>query len=250
MGEHPGRAFQEKTAYHRYAMEEYELDWRSKPPIYKFYPHAPVVSLPSAAPDPDEEPAPDLWTCVARRRSVRAFGAVPLTLVDLSRLLWASAGVTTSFITPHGQDFYRAAPTAGALYPIETYVVVNRVEELVTGLYHYQVREGELVVLREGDFGRDLARAGLEQEMLEEAACVFAWTAMVGRSKWKYRERAYRYIYMDAGHVGQNFYLAAAALNLGCCTVGAFFDEEVDRLIGVDGTDEISVYLGAVGKIK
>jgi SagB-type dehydrogenase family enzyme len=85
--------------------------------------------------------------------------------------------------------------------------------------------------------------------MLEEAACVFVLTAIVERSKWKYRERAYRYIYMDAGHIGQNFYLAAAGLNLGCCTVGAFFDGEVDRLIGADGVEEVSIYLGAVGHI-
>jgi SagB-type dehydrogenase family enzyme len=86
--------------------------------------------------------------------------------------------------------------------------------------------------------------------MLEDAGCVFVWTAMVGRSKWKYRERAYRYIYMDAGHLGQNLYLAAAALNLGCCTVGAFFDEEMDRLMDIDGKEEITVYLGAVGRIR
>jgi SagB-type dehydrogenase family enzyme len=86
--------------------------------------------------------------------------------------------------------------------------------------------------------------------MLGEASCVFIWTAIVERSAWKYRERAYRYIYMDVGHIGQNLYLAATALNLGCCTVGAFYDEEVDRLIGVDGKEEISVYLGAIGRVR
>jgi SagB-type dehydrogenase family enzyme len=110
------------------------------------------------------------------------------------------------------------------------------------------VKEAQLIFLKEGDFGPNLQDAGLGQGMLEEAACVFIWTAIVERSKWKYRERAYRYIYMDAGHIGQNLYLAATALNLGCCTVGAFFDEEVDRLIGVDGKEEISIYLGAVGR--
>ena len=141
-------------------------------------------------------------------------------------------------------------PSAGALYPIETYIIVNRVEEIPSGLYHYNVKEAQLVLLKEGHFGSDLCHAGLGQEMLEEASCVFIWTAIVERSKWKYRERAYRYIYMDAGHIGQNLYLAATALGLGCCTVGAFFDEEVDRLIGVDGKEEISIYLGAVGRIR
>jgi SagB-type dehydrogenase family enzyme len=143
---------------------------------------------------------------------------------------------------------FRASPSAGALYPIETYLVVNRIEEIPVGLYHYNVKEAQLILLKEGHFGPEICQAGLGQEMLEEASCIFVWTAIVGRSKWKYRERAYRYLYMDVGHIGQTLYLAATALNLGCCTVGAFFDEEVDRVIGVDGKNEISVYLGAVGR--
>jgi SagB-type dehydrogenase family enzyme len=141
-------------------------------------------------------------------------------------------------------------PSAGALYPIETYVVVNRVNELNAGLYHFDIKENQLILLKEGNFGRDLSQAGLGQEMLEEASCIFIWTAIVARSRWKYRERAYRYIYMDAGHIGQNLYLAATALNLGCCTVGAFYDEELDQLIGIEGPEEISIYLGAVGRIR
>jgi SagB-type dehydrogenase family enzyme len=140
-------------------------------------------------------------------------------------------------------------PSAGALYPIETYVVVNRVEGLSPGIYHFSVKKAQLVLITEGSLGQDCSRAALGQAIIEGAACIFVWTAMVERSKWKYRERAYRYIYMDAGHIGQNLYLAATALGLGCCTVGAFFDEEVDQLIGIDGKSEISVYLGAVGRI-
>jgi SagB-type dehydrogenase family enzyme len=112
------------------------------------------------------------------------------------------------------------------------------------------VKEAQLILLKEGHFGPELCEAGLGQELLEEAACVFVWTAIVGRSKWKYRERAYRYIYMDVGHIGQTLYLAATALDIGCCGVGAFFDEEVDRVMGVDGKNEISVYVGAVGRVR
>jgi SagB-type dehydrogenase family enzyme len=149
----------------------------------------------------------------------------------------------------HGFEF-RAAPSAGALYPIETYPVVNRVEEIPAGIYHYSVKESQILLIREGFFGHALSQAALGQGMLADAACVFVWTAVVERSKWKYRERAYRYIYMDAGHLGQNLYLAATGLGLGCCTVGAFFDDEIDRLIGIDGEKEISVYLGAVGHVR
>ena len=133
MLEHPGRAFQTRTAYHRQTLEDRELDWRSKPAAYKFYPYAPVITLPK--PTPPAEADLDLWKSISARRSVRSYAVTPMTLMELSRLLWAGNGVTASF----GQDFYRAAPSAGALYPIETYLVVNRVEGLEPGLYHYRV---------------------------------------------------------------------------------------------------------------
>jgi len=260
MVDHPGRDFQQGTRYRRGAMEERELDWRSKPSTCKFYPHAPVISLPYPLPAPDEEAAPDLWTCVAQRRSVRSFGAVPVTLAELSRLLWASCGITTSFVTPHGQDFYRAAPTAGALYPIETYVVANRVEGLDPGLYHYRVTgmdilerpivEGShcLERLRAGDLSHQIEAAALDQPLCRKAGAVLVWTAVFARSEWKYRDRAYRYVYLDAAHIAAHVSLAAVALGLGSCAVAAFYDEEVDSLIGVDGISESTLYMTAVGR--
>ena len=238
-----GDQYHHDTRYRRDAMPQGGLDWKNPPSPYKVFPST-LKRIPLQTADPMG--GKPIWQIIAQRRSIRDFSPAPISFWEFSQLLWATQGITWR---AWGVDF-RAAPSAGALYPIETYVVVNRVEELVPGLYHDQVKEEQIVLLKEGDFGCDLAGAGLGQEMLEEAACVFVWTATVGRSKWKYRERAYRYIYMDAGHIGQNLYLAATALNLGCCTVGAFFDEEVDRLIGIDGKEEISVYLGAVGKIK
>lgn len=260
MHEKPGRAFQEQTSYRRDAMEEHELDWRSKPPTYKFYNHAPVISLPMPAPTLDEHPAPDLFTCVAKRRSVRSFGATPISLLELSRLLWASAGITTSYITPHGQDFYRAAPTAGALYPIETYVVVNRVEDLEPGLYHYRVAgldilerpiaEGShaLEQIRTGDLRSEMAAAALDQLICARAGAVFLWTAVFARSVWKYKERAYRYFYLDAGHMAAQLALAAVAQGLGGCPIAAFYDDEVNTLLGIDGETEGIMYMTAVGR--
>jgi SagB-type dehydrogenase family enzyme len=168
-----------------------------------------------------------------------------MSLSLLSQLLSATQGIThTSF----GHSF-RACPSAGALYPIETYVAVNQVDGLSPGIYHYYPPKHTLELLVQGTFGSDLAQAALGQEMVRAASVVFVWTAVVQRSKWKYKERGYRYIYLDAGHIGQNLYLAAAALDLGCCAIGALFDEEVNHLIGVDGKDETVVYMGAVGTI-
>jgi SagB-type dehydrogenase family enzyme len=237
-----GDLYQRETKYQRDAMPRGGLDWANQPSPYKE--SCPEKSFPIHS--PDLRGGKPLWEVISQRRSVRDFSRQPITFHELSQLVWATQGMTSR---ASGFDF-RASPSAGGLYPIETYLVVNRVEEISPGLYHHDVKKAELALLKEGNFGPDLKEAGLGQEMLEEAACVFIWAAIVRRSKWKYRERAYRYIYMDAGHIAQNLYLAAGALNLGCCTVGAFFDEEVDRVIGADGKEEVSVYLGAVGRIR
>ena len=259
MVEHPGKAFQSKTGYRRQAMEDHELDWRSKPPEYKFYPHAPVIALPDPARREGELPAPDLWSCVADRRSVRAFGPTPLTLLQLSRVLWAGSGLTSSFITSRGQDFFRAAPSAGALYPIETYVVANRVEHLEPGLYHYRVAgmdmlerpmvEGShaLEQLRTGDLSNEIRRAALDQPLCAKAGAVLVWTAIFARSVWKYRERAYRYVYLDAGHIAAHVSLAAVAEGLGSCAVAALYDDEANSLLDIDGQEESTLYMTAVG---
>ena len=237
-----GDLYHKETKYRRDAMLGGGLHRTDRPPLYKE--SCPVKQFPVHPPDlRDGKP---LWETISQRRSVRDFSQRSITFHELSQLLWATQGIT---LKAWGFDL-RASPSAGGLYPIETYLVVNRVEEVSPGIYHYDVKRAQLSLLKEGNFGPDLREAGLSQEMLEEAACVFIWAAIVERSKWKYRERAYRYIYMDAGHIAQNLYLAATALNLGCCTVGAFYDEEVDRIIGVDGTEEVSVYLGAIGRIR
>jgi SagB-type dehydrogenase family enzyme len=238
-----GDLYHQETKYRREAMLQEGLDWAHQPSPYKEFPYAlkhfPIRPL-------NQKGGKSLWEAIAQRRSIREFSNQRIAFSELSQLIWATQGIT---LKGWGYEF-RSSPSAGALYPIETYLVSNRVEEIPRGLYHYNVKEGQLILLKEGHLGPELCHAGLGQEMLEEAACVFVWAAIVGRSKWKYRERAYRYIYMDAGHIGQALYLAASALDLGCCTVGAFFDEEVNRVIGVDGKNEISVYLGAVGHVR
>lgn len=207
---------------------------------YKTYPDAEVVSLP----EPVRTGGRSIWDILSSRRSVRDYTSEALSMNELSQLLWSVQGITAYA----GRYALRTAPSAGALYPIETYVLINRVAGIEAGLYHYDVRYHRLEVIKKGDLGADIARAALGQDMLRTAALVFIWTAVFARSVWKYRERAYRYIYMDAGHIGQNAYLSAEALGLGCCTVGAFLDDQVNSVIGVDGKDESAIYLCAIGK--
>lgn len=194
-------------------------------------------------PDPETAGGQGLWDAIQQRRSSRDFDPKPLAREHLSQLLWATQG-----ITGRRRGFaFRASPSAGACYPIDTYVVVNRVDGLEPGLYHYAIADATLERRRQGDLAPVIAAACLDQEMCAEAAIVFAWTAVPARSKHRYHERAYRYLYLDAGHIGENLHLAATALGLGCCAIGAFFDDEVNALLGVDGTAETAIYLSAVG---
>jgi SagB-type dehydrogenase family enzyme len=236
-----GRYYQEETQYNRSRISTSGMNWSRKPSPFKTYQNCikrvPIPALP-------EEDGISLWDALARRRSMRDFSRTPLACLDLARLLWATQGVTRR----EGAYLLRTAPSAGALYPVETYAVISRVEGLSPGVYHLDIAGWSLELIREGDFGQALAAAGLHQDMLAAAAAVLVWTAVIARSAWKYGQRAYRYIYLDAGHIAQNLYLAAEALGLGCCAVGAFFDSEVNDVIGVDGKEEFVIYMAAVGR--
>ncbi len=238
-----GDRFQQATKYHREKMAGGFLDWKKKPREFKEYPED--IQRFSLRNGKKDSGGP-LWDVMARRRSIRDFLPTAISFEELSQLIWSTQGITG---VAYGFRL-RVVPSAGALYPIETYIVINRVMDLPPGTYHFNVKENQLDQLATGDFNVDIAAAALDQSMAKEAAAVFVWTAVVERTKWKYRERGYRYLYLDAGHIGQNLYLAATSLGLGCCTIAAFYDDEVNRLIGVDGKKETVVYLGAVGHVR
>ena len=240
MAEGIGDRFQGETKYIRDKLPAGYLDWGKKPGPYKAYPDALKVKLPK----PAGAGGMPIWEAVGKRRSVRDFRSSSLRAADLSQLLWASQGVTRVM----GEYALRSAPSAGALYPVETYLSVQMVEGIEAGIYHYGVREHELDLLRTGDFRAAVAEAALDQGFLAEAAVVFAWTAVFARSKWKYKERAYRYVYLDAGHIAQNVALAAVALGLGSCQIAALYDDEVNAVLGVDGKEESILYMTALGR--
>lgn len=234
-----GDRYHEETKYLRGRMPFRTLDWARKPSVYKEYPGAEVIELPEPG-----RPDISLHEAIAGRRSVRDFSDEPISTGELSYLLWASTGIQR---IEQGHEF-RTAPSAGALYPVETYVAANRAEGVNEGLYHYSVRLHALEKLKAGDLGPPLAEAALGQEMCLDAAAVFVWTAVFERSRWKYEQRSYRYVYMDAGHICENLYLAATGLGLGACAVGALFDDELNVILGVDGVEESAMYMCAVGR--
>jgi len=234
-----GDRFQWETKYEQGKMPGHKLDWEAKPDLYKEYPQAQKIELPSFEP----ARAMSLDKTLRQRKSIRDFQARPLSKGQLAYLLWASTGIQR---VEDGYEF-RTAPSAGALYPIETYVVVNNVKSLEPGVYHYQIRSHQLELLEQRDLRGQIAAAALGQGMCATAAAVFIWAAVFERCKWKYGQRAYRYIYLDAGHIAENLALAAVSLNLGTCEIGALYDDQVNTFIGIDGTEESTICMAAAG---
>lgn len=239
MTEGAGDRFQKETKYQRDHLPGGYLRWDLKPETYKTYPRAQRLVLPQ----PQTEGGIPIWETISRRQSIRSFTNKTLSAEDLSQLLWAAQGITRKL---HGHDF-RTAPSAGALYPVETYLSLFNTQGIEPGIYHYAAENHELEQLKAGDFRRETARAALDQDMAYAANAVFIWTAVFARSKWKYKQRAYRYVYLDAGHIAGHLSLAAVSLGLGSCQIAALYDDEVNTLLGIDGEDESVLYMSVIG---
>jgi len=191
---------------------------------------AKVIDLP----EPTLKGTVALEDTLARRRSVRSFTSEPLTMQEIGQLVWAAQGITLP------SSGFRTAPSAGALYPIELYIVT------ADGLYHYVPQRHKLRVLNESDLRGDLARAALGQSSVRNAAADFVVTAVYERTTRKYHDRAKRYVHIEVGHVGQNIHLQAVALGLGSVSIGAFRDDRVKSVLSLPADHE-PLYIIPVG---
>lgn len=158
-----------------------------------------------------------------QRRSVRSYSNNPLSLDEISQILWAAQGITS-------QGIYRTTPSAGALYPLETYIVAGNVTDLAAGIYHYKPREQKLVRDIDGDKRADLCRAALSQGSVRNAPAVLLICAIYERMTGKYGERGIKYVHMEVGHAAQNVSLQAVSLGLSTVVIGAFSDHEVKEI--------------------
>lgn len=239
-----GERFQQETKYTPDDLGGHFLDWSNKPKSFKNY-DSPLAIVP--LPEPYKAENADLWQLLSDRRSRRSYDAgEALKGESLSALLWATQGITARY-----EEFlFRAAPSAGGLYPVETYLSVRAIEGFEPGIYHFRPHAFDLELIRRGDYSKELAEAGLGQMIVRGAQVTFIWSAVVARSKWKYRQRAYRYIYLDAGHIAGNLYLAGEALGLGVCGIGALFDDMINDIIGLDGLEETVIYMATVGRTR
>ena len=191
-----------------------------------------VIKLPAPATDSNFS----VERAINERMSVRSYKDTPLTLKEVSQLLWASQGIVAS-----GR---RAAPSAGATYPLEIFLIAGKVEGLKPGLYKYRNKEHSLELLKEGDLRKGLCAAALNQDMILKAPATLVVTAVFERTRARYGARTERYVHMEAGHVGENIMLQATALGLGTVPVGAFNDAEVKKVLEIE---EEPLYLFPVG---
>ena len=195
-------------------------------------------------------PPMDVRRAIEDRRTVRAYAQTPLTQEELAWLLWATQGVRKTSVADGMPRTWRNVPSAGGRHPFETYVIVRAVEGLVPGLYRFLALTHGLQELEQKDFAAPLVRAFRGQEFAAHAAVTFIWVADAYRTFWRYKDRAYRYFFKDAGHVCQNLCLAALPVECGVCEIGAFDDVFLSNLLGVDGTELFPVYAATVGKVR
>ena len=189
-----------------------------------------------------------LLEAIRCRKSRRNYLPAPLTLEELSFLVWATQGVKE--VRPDSQANLRTVPSGGARHPFETYILVNRVNGLDSGLYRYLPVEHRLCLLKAGsDLAEAIHKACFDQYVTRSAA-TFIWTTIPYRTEWRYSIVAHKIIALDAGHVCQNLYLAAEAIGAGVCAIGAYDQERLDRALEVDGKDEFAIYVATVGKVS
>jgi SagB-type dehydrogenase family enzyme len=189
----------------------------------------------------------DLTLSMGERKTVRKYDQKALNLEELAYLLWYTQGVKR--VTPRPVTL-RTVPSAGARHSFETYLLINNVTGLTPGLYKYVALEHKLMVVSlEIGLSEKVSRIAANQVFINDSAVTFIWTTALYRMKWRYGERSYRYIHLDAGHVCQNLYLAAQTIESGVCAIAAFDDDELNTLLGLDGDEHFAVYLATVGKL-
>jgi len=239
-----GKEFMEKTKY-VYLDESDQEKGLPQPSLeLEYNTNAVMIDLPSV--ENIEIENIDLRKAIESRKSLRKYDDTALTIDELSYLLWCTQGVKQVVSRP---ATIRTVPSAGARHAFETYLLINKVEGIKKGLYRYISLSHKLMeVSMEPGMDEKISNSCLRQDFIKSSAVTFIWSADVYRMKWRYGERGYRYLHLDAGHVCQNLYLSAEAMGSGVCAIAAFDDDEINALLGLDGVKQFVVYVATVGK--
>lgn len=234
----------EETKY-KYAVESDQQKGLKQPPLQLEYSSdSNIIDLPE--PKNIEIHSISLREAIENRKSLRKYSNQALTLEELSYLLWCTQGVKQVVSRP---ATIRTVPSAGARHAFETYLMINNVEGIKSGLYRFLAIEHKLIEVDLSDeIGSKVNDACFNQPMMEPSAVTFVWIAVAYRMKWRYGERSYRYYHLDAGHVCQNLYLAAEDIDSGVCAIAAFDDEKINNALNLDGLEQFTVYIATVGK--
>lgn len=211
---------------------------------FKIYPRLPQIKLEKANTKENQ-----LFSIIKKRESKRKFTGKELTLKEISKILYFSAGIRN--FKEAKSDFdksKRMYPSGGARYPLEIYPVIFKGKEILPGIYHYNVKWNTLELLLKGDFKKKFSSEITNQSWIKKAGMLIIITAVFSRTIVKYKERGWRYIFFEAGHLVQNIYLVSTSLKLKCCAIGGFIDEKVIELLDLNPKSELPLYLIAIGQ--
>lgn len=218
------------------------------PPAFKMH-EGSTYPLPS--PTELKMPYLDLTQAMEQRRSLRIYDDKALTIDELSYLLWSTQGVRLYKQTEKASFTMRTVPSAGARHALETYLLINHVEGIPAGLYFYHAQDHHLIQLNtQPDISDYISKACFEQPMIKTAAATFIWVAIPYRMSWRYGERTWRYLHLDAGHVCQDLYLAGESIDSGVCAIGAYSDELFAIALNLEIDKEFVIYAATIGKKK
>ncbi len=243
-----GKEFMEKTQY-KYLDPSDQTKGHPEPPLEsEFKEKEMIIKLPR--PSVLKIMDVPLRTVIEGRESHRKYSTEEVTLEELSWLLWCTQGLRGLEQAPTNLFLrLRNVPSAGARHALDTYILANNVESLTPGLYRFIVSKHSLIPITiSSTIANDLANACLKQSHIAKGAITFFWVAIVERMKWRYSERGYRYLFLDAGHICQNLYLAAENINCGVCAIAAFEDEVLNTVLGLNGRSSFVLYLASLGK--
>jgi len=241
--------------------EDIETDQRleiPRPDVQKPYPEdAELIEL--VAPDKLTIGDTALKEVVGSRKSQRLYSDEPITIEELSFMLWATQGIREVISSDDDKYYYRTIPSGGNRHALETYLSVHNVRSLDPGLYRYLPLDHKLLVMRkDSKIAEQVNRATRDQTstkdgkdfyFVRDSAVTFIWTTIPYRMEWRYHLAAHKMIAIEAGHACQNLYLCCGAVGAGACAIGAFDRSAMDGVLGLDGGDEFSIYVASVGRI-
>jgi len=245
MGDEIGHQFLESTKYAQAPPSAQKLGLPQPPLELETPPGLEIIDLP--APTAINLPGIELRQAIEQRQTRRDYSESALSLSELTYLLWCTQGVKTVTERP---ATLRTVPSAGARHAFETWLLINRVEGVEAGLYRYQALKHKLAHLPANqDIREQVTTACLNQKQVHDSAVTFIWVAVVKRMTWRYPARGYRYLFLDAGHVCQNLYLAAEQVGCGVCAIAAYDDDLINQAIQVDGKNLFTIYIASLGRL-